>query len=83
LGNGALQLATTDDVDDAASNWDAEIDDIFSTPKPAPKKSSSSCSITCHRLLTSEEVLNGKREKLAAKKNKEKRKRKVTNDLHK
>jgi hypothetical protein len=70
LGNGA----TIEDVEDSASNWDAEIDDIFSTPKPEPKKSSSSGSITCHRLLISEEVLSGKRERPTTKENGEKKK---------
>ncbi|XP_061195392.1 uncharacterized protein LOC133203632 [Saccostrea echinata] len=71
LGNGNLVLK---EEDPQPSAWDAEVESIFAIPPAESKKSKNvkSKSLTSHRLLTSEEIIESKRMKLAEKERKEK-----------
>lgn len=72
LDNGNYTLFNVEEIE-LDTNWNSEIEDIFAIP-PATKKPKTSSSITSHRILTSDAVIQIKREKLEEKQRKEREK---------
>ena len=71
LGNGNFILDQNDTPEDLGWSWDSEVTSMFAIPDPTPGKKKNTSSITSHRLLTSNEVIQNKRQKIKVKEEKE------------
>jgi hypothetical protein len=73
FGNGDL---LTEEVEDPSWLWSEEVESIFSTPASnslSKTKRKPKSALTSHRILTSQEIIDSKRQKFAEKEEKEKR----------